>query len=126
MAKQLLNDDLWKIIEPLIPSPKPRRHRYPGRKPIDPRAALCGILFVLKTGIPWEYLPQELGYGSGMTCWRRLRDWQQHGVWQKLHHVLLEHLHQSDRIDWDRAVIDSSHVRAHGAGEKKRAKSGRS
>ncbi len=54
---------------------------------------LCGILFVLYTGIPWEFLPQELGFGSGMTCWRRLRDWQQAGVWQQLHEALLAELH---------------------------------
>jgi transposase len=65
-----------------------------------------GILFVLKTGIPWEYLPAEREYGSGMTCWRRLRDWYQAGVWRRLHHVLLEELVQADRIDWDRAALD--------------------
>ena len=77
MARPLLSDELWALIEPLLPAPKPRRYRYPGRKPIDSRKALTGILFVLKSGIPWEMLPQEMGCGSGMTCWRRLRDWQQ-------------------------------------------------
>ncbi len=81
MARPLLSDELWALIEPLLPAPKPRRYRYPDRKPIDSRKALTGILFVLKSGIPWEMLPQEMGCGSGMTCWRRLRDWQQAGVW---------------------------------------------
>jgi transposase len=69
-------------------------------------AALTGILFVLKTGIPWKYLPAEMGCGSGKTCRRRLRDWCQAGVWRRLHHVLLEELAQADRIDWDRVALD--------------------
>ena len=82
MAKPIVDDKLWEIIEPLIPKRK-RRFQYPGRKPIPDRAALTGILFVLKTGIGWEDLPKEMGCGSGMTCWRRLRDWQQDGVCAK-------------------------------------------
>jgi transposase len=84
---------------------------------------LAGILFVLRTGIPWEYLPQELGCGSGMTCWRRLRKWQQAGVWQRLHELLLAKL-KADLIDWSRAAIDSSHVRAFG-GRQHRPEPGR-
>lgn len=118
MAKPLVDDALWATIGPLLPAPKPRRQRYPGRKPIDNRDALRGILFVLKTGIPWEYLPREMGCGSGMTCWRRLRDWQQAGVWHRLHQRLLERLHGADQIDWSRAVVDSSSVRAVGRGKK--------
>ena len=87
MAKALVDDELWALIEPLIPV-KPRRHTHPGRKPLDNRKALSGILFVLKTGMPWEDLPQELGCGSGLTCWRRLHAWQQAGVWQRLHERL--------------------------------------
>ena len=83
-----VGDGLWEVIEPLLPRVE-RRFRHPGRKRLDDRKALCGILFVLYTGIPWEFLPHELGYGSGMTCWRRLRDWHQAGVWQRLHEVLL-------------------------------------
>ena len=116
MAKPLVTDALWKRIEPLLPPHKPRRRRFPGRKPIDDRKALTGILFVLKTGINWEDLPQEMGCGCGMTCWRRLRDWNEAGVWQKLHERLLAELHEADRIDWDRALIDSSFVRARGGG----------
>ena len=111
MAKQILNDELWQIIEPLIPKKK-RRFRYPGRKPISDRAALTGILFVLKTGIAWEDLPPEMGCGSGMTCWRRLRDWQKAGVWVKIHKVLLSKLRKADKIDFSRGVVDSSSVRA--------------
>lgn len=112
MAKPLVDDELWAVIEPLLPAPKPRRFRFPGRKPVDHRRALTGIVFVLKTGIGWEDLPQEMGCGSGMTCWRRLRDWQTAGVWQRLHEVLLARLHGAGQIDWSRAVIDSSAVRA--------------
>jgi transposase len=119
MAKPILDDRLWKVIEPLFPLPKKRRRRYPGRKPIDNRKALCAILFVLKTGLPWEYLPQELGWGSGMTAWRRLHAWQKQGVWKKVHEALLAHLQGADQIDWSRAIIDSSSVRAVHGGKKR-------
>src|ERR1700754_1803890 len=112
MAKPLLPDSLWERLQPLLPKPKPRRFRYPGRKRVDDRKALTGILFVLKTGIAWEDLPQEMGCGSGMTCWRRLRDWHKAGVWQGLHELLLAKLRQAEQLDWSRAVVDSSSVRA--------------
>ena len=99
MANVLVSDELWEQIEPLLPSepPKPKG----GRPRIPDRQALNGIVFVLKTGIPWEDLPQEMGCGSGMTCWRRLRDWQQAGVWDRLHRLILDRLRQADRIDSD-------------------------
>ena len=113
MAKPILDDELWQIIEPLLPSPKKRRKRHPSRKPIDNRSALCAILLALKTGLPWERLPQELGWrGSGMTAWRRLHAWQKKGVWQRIHEALLVQLQEADKIDWSRAVVDSSSVRA--------------
>jgi len=118
MAKPILDDNLWQLIEPLLPPPKPRRARFPGRQPLSNRQVLTGILFVLRTGIPWEYLPQELGCGSGMTCWRRLRDWQAAGVWEQLHHLLLEQLRAQDQLAWSRAVVDSTALRAVGAGKK--------
>lgn len=113
MAKPLLEDALWEIIEPVIPV-KPRRFKHPGRKRVPDRACLTGILFVLTTGIPWEYLPKEMGCGSGMTCWRRLAEWQREGVWQKLHEILLAKLNAAGRIDWSRAAVDSGAVRAVG------------
>lgn len=116
MAKPLVDDELWQLIQPLLPPPKPRRWRYPGRKPLTNRQALTGILFVLKSGVPWEMLPKEMGCGSGMSCWRRLRDWQEAGVWQKLHELLLAKLRHRDRIDWSRAVVDSASIRAVGGG----------
>lgn len=93
MGKLLVPNELWERIEPLLPrhTPKPQG----GRPRTSDHTVLTGILFVLKTGIPWEYLPQELGC-SGMTCWRRLRDWQQAGVWERLHRVLLDDLPRLD------------------------------
>src|SRR6266516_3568635 len=114
MAKPLVSDELWALVQPLLPPPKPRRFRYPGRKPVDDRKALTGILFVLKTGIPWEDLPIEMSCGCGMTCWRRLRDWQQAGVWFQLHQVLLRKLDEAEKIDWSRAAIDITFARAFG------------
>jgi transposase len=110
MAAPLVSDELWSLIEPLLPAPKPRPKG--GRPPLDHRAALTGILFVLKSGIPWEMLPQEMGCGCGMTCWRRLRDWQAAGVWQRLHAVLLARLRAAGQIDWRRAALDSASVPA--------------
>jgi transposase len=117
MAKPLLPDDLWEQIQPLLPPPKPRRFRYPGRKPLDDRKCLTGILFVLKTGIPWEDLPQEMGCGCGMTCWRRLQHWHLLGVWDRLVELFLAHLRGADRINWERASIDASMARALGGVE---------
>lgn len=114
MAKPLLDDDLWNLIEPLLPPPKPRRKKCPGRKPLDRRKVLTGILFVLKTGMPWEYLPQEMGCGSGMSCWRYLAAWQKAGVWDKVHKLLLDRLRAEEQLDLSAAVVDSSHVRAVG------------
>ncbi|WP_414171083.1 IS5 family transposase [Streptomyces diastatochromogenes] len=117
----LVDDELWSRIEPLLPS-KPDGQRRPGRKKVlEDREVLCGILFVLYTGIQWEWLPGELGFGSGMTCWRRLRDWNNAGVWQRLHEVLLDELRATERLDLSRAVIDSSRPGAQG-----RPKTGRS
>jgi transposase len=117
MSRPLVSDALWERIEPLLPPPKARRFRYPGRKPLDRRKVLMGIIFVLRTGIPWEELPTEMGCGSGMSCWNYLVAWQRAGVWDKLHHILLNELQEADRIDWSRASADSSHARALGGGE---------
>ncbi|MFC5835943.1 IS5 family transposase, partial [Nonomuraea insulae] len=113
----MVSDELWARIRPLLPV-VPRRTDHPGRKRLDDRKVLSGILFVLYTGIAWEFLPQELGFGSGMTCWRRLRDWHAAGVWQKLHELLLAELHAAGRLDWSKAVMDSSHIRALKGGPK--------
>jgi len=80
---------------------------------------LTGILFVLQTGLRWDLLPREMGCGSGMSCWRRLRDWQEAGVWDELHELLLARLRAADQIDWSRVIVDSSSIRAVGAGQKR-------
>jgi len=110
MAKPLLTDELWKRIEPHLPPepPKPKG----GRPRVPDRACLTGILFVLKTGTPWEYLPREMGCGSGMTCWRRLRDWQAAGLWRTIWRELLNELALADAIDWSTSAMDSCSVRA--------------
>ena len=122
VAPWIVSDELWELFEPLLPV-KERRFRYPGRKRFDDRQALQGILFVLHTGIAWTQLPAELGFGSGVTCWRRLDEWQRAGVWEKLHAVLLSRLRAAGEIEWSRAVIDSSHVQAKkGAPRRARAR----
>jgi transposase len=125
MAAPLVDDTLWTLVEPLLPPPRPRRFRYPGRKPITHRQALAGILFVLFSGIPWERLPMEMGCGSGVSCWRRLRDWQEQGVWERLFEVVLSELRRRDRLDLSIAAVDSSSVRSVGAGSDPRRKRAR-
>jgi transposase len=110
MSTPLLPNALWNLIQPLLPS-SPRRPKG-GRPRLPDRACLTGILFVLRSGIPWEMLPQELGCGSGMTCWRRLRDWQEAGIWQLIHFSWLDWLARYGEIDWSRAVMDGSSIRA--------------
>ena len=110
MANPLVSDVLWERIEPLLP-PEPVKPNG-GRPRVADRACLTGIIVILKSGMPWEMLPQELGCGSGMTCWRRLRDWQDAGVWERLHQALLDDLGRADAIDWERACLDSASIPA--------------
>jgi transposase len=114
--KALLPDELWAKIEPFLPRPKRRRFRHPGRKPLDRRKVLTGILFVLRTGIRWNDLPSEMGCGSGSRCRRYLKAWYRAGVWDRLYALLLVELDDAGAIDWSRAAVDSSSVRALGGG----------
>ena len=109
---RLISDKLWELLEPLIPPPPPAPHGRTGRPRRNDQAVLEGIVFVLSTGIGWAKLPAELGYGSGWTCWRRLRQWQEAGVWDELHSAVLDRLGQEGLLDWSRACIDSVSLRA--------------
>ena len=106
----LLPDGLWDLVEPLLPAPSPKPRG--GRPRLSDRVCFAGIVFVLRSGIPWRMLPKELGCGSGMSCWRRLRDWQQAGLWDLIHFALLNWLSRENQIDWSRAIVDSCSVRA--------------
>jgi transposase len=110
MSKELVNDELWRFVEPLLPVEASKARG--GRPRIPDRAVLSGIVFVLKSGIPWRMLPKEMGFGSGITCWRRFREWQKAGVWRRLHRTLLDWLGRSGRVDWSRACVDSASVPA--------------
>src|ERR671912_2556616 len=116
MAKELVTDELRQTIEPLLPPEPPKPQG--GRPRIEDRAALKAIVFVLKSGIPWEMPPKEMGCGSGMTCWRRLREWQEAGVWERLHLVLLNRLGEADQIDRERASLDSASIPAKRGAQK--------
>ena len=117
MAKPLMDDELWSTVEPLLPVRK-RRWRFPGRKAVDDRTVLTGILFVLKSGIAWEDFPQEMGC-SGMTLLNRLRQWHKAGVWERLHRLMLDQLRGADKIDFSRVIVDSTSVRALHGGKKR-------
>lgn len=111
MSRVLVDDGLWELIKPVLPAWEPNPKGGQPRK--ADRLCLTGILFVLKTGIPWEDFPQEMGC-CGMTLWNRLHEWEQAGVWQRVHRVLLDQLQEADAIDWSRAAVDSASVRAVG------------
>ena len=110
MAFTLVPDKLWNEIEPLLPvdNAKPKG----GRPPVDRRACLTGIVYVLRTGMPWRFIPAELGCGSGVTCWRRLRDWTEAGVWPRVHEKLLSILGRRGKLDASLVMMDSASVRA--------------
>jgi transposase len=116
MNNELVSDDLWQTLQPLLPSER-RTPRSRGRPRIPARAVLCGIVYVLKTGVPWKRLTKELGYGSGVTCWRRLKEWQRAGVFSLLLRRLLDSLVTRGLIDWSRACVDSASVPAKKGGE---------
>ncbi len=105
----IVDDELWVLIEPLLP---PWPQRSPGPRPVSDRLCLQGILFVLYNDIAWQLLPLELGFGSGQTCWRRLDRWQKAGVFDRLHRILLAELNVAGELDWSRACVDASHIRA--------------
>lgn len=110
MAEPLVPDELWEIAEPILPPPKP--HPKGGRPAVPNRQTLTGIIFILKTGLPWNALPQEMGCGSGSTCFRRFQAWTKAGVFSKLHRAMLDRLGRAGRISWYFHVIDSASVRA--------------
>lgn len=118
MSQQLIDDAIWARLVPLLPPRRRRRGHRHGRTPIPDRAILTGILFVLRSGIPWQMLPRQMGCGSGSTCWRRLVRWQRTGVWQRLHETLLAELRRRGRLDQRWTVIDSGSVRAMRGGKK--------
>jgi transposase len=119
MASPVLPDDLWKRLEPWIPKPKANRHvQFAGRKPSEPRRIVTGILFVLRTGIPWRWLPATSDFPCGQTCLRHLRQWHKAGIWQSVFEQLLAELQATHKIDWYRALVDSASVRAPCGGAK--------
>jgi len=115
MPEALVSEGLWELIGPLLP-PEPSKPRG-GRPRVPDRTVLAGIVYVLKRGIPWRMLPKEFGC-SGVTCWRRLRDWQEAGVWRRLRQALLDRLGRAGLIDWSRASVDSASTPAK-KGEKR-------
>ncbi|MFB6551707.1 IS5 family transposase [Streptomyces sp. NPDC056405] len=108
----LVPDDLWKRVAPLLPPAPERRHRHPGRLRVPDHVALAGVMYVLRTGVAWRDVPAETVGCSGVTAWRRLRDWTEAGVWPRLHVTLLTELRRAGLLDLDDCAVDGSHVRA--------------
>jgi len=111
MAVELLPDELWNEIEPLLPPPPPRTSKG-GRPPVGNRDALRGIIFVARTGTPWQMLPTSAFGVSGSSCWRRFKEWTASGIWSKLHERLLNRLGKLGGVHLEYAVADSQSVRA--------------
>lgn len=108
MRKPLLTNAQWKQIEPLLPKAKvPRQGKRRGRPPKPHRVVLEGILWILKTGARWQDLPREFGV-SPSVCWKRLRAWEEHGVWLRLWRAFLSELDRRGRIDWIETFLDGS------------------
>ena len=109
MDRRLVDDELWAVFNQVLPEHEPSSR---GGRPRSPdRAALAGVVFVLRTGIPWEDVPAELGC-SGMTCWNRLEEWQRTGVFDRVLEILLVRLHRAGKLDWSRAIVDSAQAPA--------------
>ena len=100
----LLTDEQWEKIEPLLP--KRKKNKKGGRPPRDNREVLEGILWVLQTGARWKDLPSE--YPSPSTCWRRLKTWEEQGVWLKVWRAFLGELDEAGLIDWSESFADGS------------------
>jgi len=112
MRAHFVPDDLWQRVAPLLPPAPERRRRHPGRLRVSDRAALAGVLYVLRTGVAWRDVPAETVGCSGVTAWRRLRDWTEVGVWPRLHAALLSELRRAGLLDLDGCAADGSHIRA--------------
>jgi transposase len=110
MHSEYVEDDLWELVAPLIP-PKPKQPKGGGTWK-DDRLVLNGIIYVLLTGIAWKHLPKRLGWGSGVTAWRRMKDWQEAGVWSGIHREVMRRLRANGMIDLHRVIVDSTLVRA--------------
>jgi transposase len=112
LADDLVPDQLWALVAPLLPAP-PRAPYGGRRRAIPDRACFAAIIYMARTSTPWRRLPAgELGCGSPATCWRRLTEWATAGVFDQLHLVVLDRLGQQGRLDWSRASVDSMSVRA--------------
>lgn len=112
VSVDLVSDELWERIAPLLPPGPVRRHRHPGRLRVSDRVALAGIVYVLRKGVAWRDVPAQVVGCSGVTSWRRLRDWTETGVWPALHRTLLAELRGAGLLEMDDCAIDGSHVRA--------------
>ncbi|MGI5359083.1 IS5 family transposase [Streptomyces sp. CA-252508] len=112
MRADLVPDDLWERMAPLLPPAPERRHRHAGRLRVPDRAAFAGVMYVLRTGVAWRDVPAEAVGCSGVTAWRRLGEWTETGGWPRLHAALLTELRRADLLGLDDCAVDGSHVRA--------------
>src|SRR6266511_322534 len=112
LVDDLVPDELWALVEPLLPAPP--RPPYGGRhRAIPDRNCFAAIVYMARTSTPWRLLPtRELGCGSPATCWRRLTEWATAGLFDALHLLVLDRLGEQGRLDWSRASVDTVSVRA--------------
>jgi transposase len=118
MPKPIVPEELWQLFARVLPPAKNRHVLHAGRRASRPRQILSGIVFALKTGVPWEHLPATSDFPSGHTCLRWLKRWQEAGVWDRLLQSLLDELQREKKIDWRTVIVDSASVRAPHGGPK--------
>jgi transposase len=106
-----VSDELWEVVARELPVPA-RRFRFPGRKRVPDRLCFEGIVFVLRSGLPWRRVPRHDDRPCGVTCWRRFEEWASDGVWDRLHESLVCELGVAGALDLDRAIVDSSQALA--------------
>jgi transposase len=118
MARDIITNEQWKRLRPLLPPQKPKT----GRPAKNHRVVVNGILWLMRTGAPWRDLPTE--YGPWQTVASRFYRWRRAGVWEHILQTLQQQTDANGQIDWEKHYLDSTVIRAHqhASGAKRRGR----